>query len=134
MVPQQHPPVIPPAVTAFLDHLKGQISGGVGALFTTTATLRAPLAGGPLRGPALIEAHFRHVFRRFALHQPVTTTLEEVEITGRQVLVRLSQNPSNQARMRPTRLHISLSLDPVGLIRDAQFRWNPDPWLMDEDT
>jgi hypothetical protein len=122
----------PPAITVLLCHLQSQNSAGIGKLFSPDASLQAPLAGGILRGPALIEAHFRHAFRRFAFQHPVTITLEQIELTGRKAFIRLHQAPSAEDQGHPIHVHIHLHLDVLGLIQEAEFRWDPRPWLKEE--
>jgi hypothetical protein len=98
-------------------------AAGMQALFTEDCEFVGALSAGPLRGPKVIEAHIRQVFKGVAASGVPRSRGLAVE--GRQVVFEWEILDPNDGGTGAAPGRFTLLLDDSGLISRIKVEWNP---------
>ena len=108
---------------AFIEASLGFSAAGMRTLLAEDCTFVGALSAGSLRGPAVIEAHIRHVFK--SLSPGGSACLRTLEVQGRQVVFEWAILAPGLPASEPAPGRFTLLLDEAGLISRIKTEWNP---------
>jgi hypothetical protein len=110
-------------IQAFRDASLEFRAAGMQALFAEDCEFVGALSAGSLRGPKVIEAHIRQVFKGVATSGVPRS--RGLAVQGRQVVFEWEILDPHEGPAEPAPGRFTLLLDDSGLISRIKVEWNP---------
>lgn len=110
-------------VRAFMEATTRHVAEGLQELFTEDCEFVGVLSAGKLRGPRVVESHYRHAFK--GVGSKWVTVPRHVMVRDRQVVLDWEMMDPDRSHLAPATGRTTLDLDDSGLISRINTEWNP---------